>query len=620
MKRYKNLSRLIPAGVMLTIWMLGCQTTTEMTTRAIPDGATARDVTPRLNAATYFAHAHLLERQGRYVRAVERYERALSLQPKYISARNRLGITLNKLGRNAEASEQFRLAVQARPNLAYLQNNLGFSLYLEGKNGPALAALEQAIELTPDFARARLNLALVLARFGRFDEAYAQFQRVCVPADAHFNMGIVLSDAGEYIDASAHLQQALALNPDLAGAKTQLDQVAALADEQRRTEQTRLAKQTADQQEEPTQIALEQNPAQVEEPAQTDEPAESGEPVHQTEQMRLAELEAAAALERATELALQAELERRQQLAETNQGDSDETLVAGETEVAEAQNKTTQTDKTEAVKAADPPREPQPGGLAPAKGSPPPDGQKPVAEPAADPPTPQIESETDPEDEPIAVSTDEDATDVTPPPVEDTNTAVTPANLIDDHNAEPVETAAVAIIEPTETQNTDLVENASSDVPAAVESVQTDAAPLQATPSISVEQAFGVDSPAEHEPDLLLVDPVVPTEVEPVPTTLIPELFIGGSLENILDYAAGRSDSIDNNTTRTNSQTAGEPAITTTAGDDAASKRLIANVDNTLDELIQLLGLQRDDFEEMLCEFAYYLYPETAPQPTSDQR
>ena len=49
-----------------------------------------------ISASTYFAHAHLLERQGQFEQAARQYHRALALQPELLSARNRLGITLNK--------------------------------------------------------------------------------------------------------------------------------------------------------------------------------------------------------------------------------------------------------------------------------------------------------------------------------------------------------------------------------------------------------------------------------------------------------------------------------------------------------------------------------------------
>lgn len=192
-------------------------------------GERRNNVEPAVNATTYFAHAHLLERQGQFDRAVVQYRKALALKPDFLSARNRLGITLNKLGRHAEASEQFRQAIAGHAELAYLHNNLGFSLYLEGKYVEALAALDEALALNTEFARAHMNRAVVLARLERFDEAYAELALAGSQADACFNMGVILTEAGRYADAARYLEAAVTARPDFDAARQQLREVARLA-------------------------------------------------------------------------------------------------------------------------------------------------------------------------------------------------------------------------------------------------------------------------------------------------------------------------------------------------------------------------------------------------------
>ncbi|RMF72241.1 MAG: tetratricopeptide repeat protein, partial [Planctomycetota bacterium] len=147
--------------------------------------------TVELNATTYFAHGHLLERQGMFERAAEQYEKALSIQPNFVTALNRLGVTLNKLARHAEASERFRQALELNPGEAYLYNNLGFSLYLEGNYAQAEQTIARALDIDPTFARARMNHAIVLARLGRFDDAFTELALVGTKADACFNMGLL---------------------------------------------------------------------------------------------------------------------------------------------------------------------------------------------------------------------------------------------------------------------------------------------------------------------------------------------------------------------------------------------------------------------------------------------
>jgi Flp pilus assembly protein TadD len=228
------------AGVSLAC-CTSCNQPPQKTTLGNLPGQPPGELEPKLNATTYFAHGHLLERQGQFERAAVQYRKAIALRPDFLSARNRLGITLNKLGRHAEASDQFKQAIANQPQLAYLHNNLGFSLYLENKPAEAEAALEQALNLKPDFPRAHLNYALVLARLGHFDDAFSQLMEVGSEADARFNMGILLTEAGKYADAARYLESALALKPDLDAARQQLREVSRLAAEAEARQAVQLA-------------------------------------------------------------------------------------------------------------------------------------------------------------------------------------------------------------------------------------------------------------------------------------------------------------------------------------------------------------------------------------------
>ena len=219
-------------AVVLCVWPLGCMRPAEMARPGALPRAPLNHGPVRIQPTTYFAHGHLLEREGRFDEAVEQYQKALRLKPDFVAARNRLGITLNKLGRHHEATNEFLRAVELQPEEAYLHNNLGFSLYLEGNYSEALTALEKALQLTPDFARARMNYALVLAKLGRYDEAFTQLAQVGDEADACFNMGMLLSDAGKYAEAAKYLERAVELRPTFAAARIQLREVARIAAEQ----------------------------------------------------------------------------------------------------------------------------------------------------------------------------------------------------------------------------------------------------------------------------------------------------------------------------------------------------------------------------------------------------
>jgi tetratricopeptide (TPR) repeat protein len=238
---YSSLGRLwqVLVGISL-VFYVGCQASPPSSSLGNLPQPRLTGAEPEISAPTYFAHGHLLERQGQFDRAAKQYQRALTLDPEHLVARNRLGITLNKLGRHAEASAQFQWALARCPTAAYLHNNLGFSRYLEGKYEEAEAALRRALELKPHFARAHMNHALALARLDRLDEAFAELTQASNEADAHFNMGVILIDAGEYDKAEHHLEAALAIRPNFDAAQQQLREASRLAAEAQ-TRQAELA-------------------------------------------------------------------------------------------------------------------------------------------------------------------------------------------------------------------------------------------------------------------------------------------------------------------------------------------------------------------------------------------
>jgi Flp pilus assembly protein TadD len=268
------------AGISLAC-CVGCNQPPQNTNLGNLPVPTARETPPSINATTYFAHGHLLERQGQFERAAMQYRKALAARPDFPSVRNRLGITLNKLGQHAEATAEFRHAIAVCPELAHLRNNLGFSLYLEGLYAEAEAALLEALELRPDFARAHMNYALVLAKLDRFDEVFPELLLAGSEADACFNMGMLLTEAVKYVEAARYFEAALAVKPDFDAARQQLREVSRLAAEweEQQAAQATLVAQTLD--EEPTPEAVEAatadsaaEDASLEEPPEAD-PAEA---------------------------------------------------------------------------------------------------------------------------------------------------------------------------------------------------------------------------------------------------------------------------------------------------------------------------------------------------------
>lgn len=222
-------------GGMALLVNVGCQSTG--TQQIVKDPLTRKPIVveqsaeTRVNASTYFAYGHLLERQGHVDRAIEQYRKALKMQPSFAAAHNRLGICYNKQGEHEQATREFELCVRSSPDDAQALNNLGYSLYLQGQYKAAASVLRKALEARPDFTRARMNLALALARQEQMQAAYDEFSRACSPADAHYNLGLMQIEVGRYADATRSLEAAVVADPDHALARAQLRELGRLTGE-----------------------------------------------------------------------------------------------------------------------------------------------------------------------------------------------------------------------------------------------------------------------------------------------------------------------------------------------------------------------------------------------------
>ena len=105
-------------------------------------------------SASYIAGNSLLH-QGRVDEAVERFQKALALEPESAYSRVGLGIACCKKGRVDEAIVLFQKALEIEPNIAEAQYDLGCSLLQIGRGDEAMVHFQKALEIAPDFPKAR---------------------------------------------------------------------------------------------------------------------------------------------------------------------------------------------------------------------------------------------------------------------------------------------------------------------------------------------------------------------------------------------------------------------------------------------------------------------------------
>ena len=184
---------------------------------------------PQILADTYVAAGRMLEEQGDFRNAIAQYEKAIAANPRLAGAYNQLGMLYQKVGRLPDAELIYRRGIQADPSAAILCNNLGYCYLIQDRYADAEREFREALRLAPDFARARMNLAIALASMEQDQESLDEFSAVVSKDAACFNLAMIRMAKRRYAAAEAALLQALAINPECPGAKTQLEKVRALA-------------------------------------------------------------------------------------------------------------------------------------------------------------------------------------------------------------------------------------------------------------------------------------------------------------------------------------------------------------------------------------------------------
>jgi tetratricopeptide (TPR) repeat protein len=155
---------------------------------------------------------------NRLPEAIDHFNRALVLDPRYPEAHNNLGLALAGVGRAAEATAHYEQALRLKPAYPEADTNLGVTLANQGQWDAAVVHFNRALALMPDYFAARNDLAVTLASTGRLAEAIEQYRRVLAlapeNAGTHANLGNALAHHGDLLGAIAEYEEALNLSAD----------------------------------------------------------------------------------------------------------------------------------------------------------------------------------------------------------------------------------------------------------------------------------------------------------------------------------------------------------------------------------------------------------------------
>jgi tetratricopeptide (TPR) repeat protein len=154
---------------------------------------------------------------GRLDEAIDQFQVALNIDPRYPMARTNLGIALTKKGRLDEAIAHLQTVLKDYPNDAKAHHNLGIALARKGDSPSAIAAFEKALSIQSRYPSAHYNLGMALDDSGRIDDAIAHYQQAVQEdphfAEAYYLLGNDLFRRSRIDDAIAAYKRALQSRP-----------------------------------------------------------------------------------------------------------------------------------------------------------------------------------------------------------------------------------------------------------------------------------------------------------------------------------------------------------------------------------------------------------------------
>lgn len=179
------------------------------------DDAIRLDKKPKATADFFIAGGNLAKSRGDMQNAVAQYAHAVKLEPKNVNAHRHLAKTHVEMRNYPEAEQVYASAIALSPTDPTPLNDLALCLVQQQRYDEAIGALNKAIALRPHEPTYRTNMAGVLVRAGRPREAYEHLVVVHSKAEAHYNLGFLLREDGQFEAARQQMIAAVQVDPGM---------------------------------------------------------------------------------------------------------------------------------------------------------------------------------------------------------------------------------------------------------------------------------------------------------------------------------------------------------------------------------------------------------------------
>ena len=137
------------------------------------------------NAEKYIAEGVSLYNEENYDEALEKFDKALELNPNLAEVWFYKGIILQTKDMNKEALECYEKSIEINPKNALVWYNKGTLMNYFGLFSEAIACYNKAINIDPNLSHAWYNKGLTLCNMGKYPEAINCFDKVTEIGRAH---------------------------------------------------------------------------------------------------------------------------------------------------------------------------------------------------------------------------------------------------------------------------------------------------------------------------------------------------------------------------------------------------------------------------------------------------
>jgi tetratricopeptide (TPR) repeat protein len=167
-----------------------------------------------LNPKDYLAYNNrgaILAKVGQFDEAIESYNKAILSNPGDYKAYFNRGLTYDKMGRIYDSIQDFQRALGLNMRdpraIAWAYNNLGILYGKEGMDDKSVAAFNNSIAIEPNYPVTYYNRGIAYAFMGRYKEAIEDFSKVILLdrhyASAYYNRGDAYVKTGATVYALA---------------------------------------------------------------------------------------------------------------------------------------------------------------------------------------------------------------------------------------------------------------------------------------------------------------------------------------------------------------------------------------------------------------------------------